>query len=155
MRLLEKKRTIELLEKLRIYTKKSAYIYEIALEKEKRLILKNFYLRLYRQKLKFLEEIEAKIEQLKKEISPIKDPRLLSFYKRKKCELSHNYLKYKLKLRYADVQKREFKSFKKYGKYLSKTSHAGVRELFLDHKHGIKENLSEMSNTGVMKFPIA
>ena len=155
MRLAEKKKTIELLEKLRVYNKKSAYIYDIAIGREQRLILRGFYQRLYRQKLKFLREIEEMIDQLKMEISPIKDPRLLSFYKRKKCEFSKNYLKYKLKLRYADIQKRESKAYKKYEKYLSKTSHACVRELFLDHKYYIMENLQEMNKTGVMKFPVA
>lgn len=155
MRLGEKKRTVELLEKLRIYNKKSSYIYKIAMRRENRLILKNFYYRLYKQKLDFLEDIEKKIEQLKKEISPIKDARLLSFYRRKKCELSKNYLKYKFKLRYADLESRERKAFKKYSKYLSKTSHAQVRELFMDHKHYIKENLKEINIAGVNKFPIA
>lgn len=155
MRLAEKKKTIALLEKLRIYNKKSAYIYRIAMGREKRLILKNFYFKLYRQKLNFLEDIEEKIEQIKREISPIQDAKILSFYKRKKCELSNSYLKYKLQLRYADVQKRELKAFKKYQKYLSKTSHSLVRELFLDHRHNVKNNLNEMNVTGFMKFPIA
>ena len=155
MRTAEKKKTIKLLEKLRVFNKKSAYIYRINMEKEKRLILQNFYLRLYKQKLAFLEEIEEAIEQLKREISPIMDPKLLSFYKRKKCQLAKNYLKYKTHLRYADIQEREFKSFKKYQKYLSKTSHASVRELFLDHKYKIKEKLKEMNLSGVIKFPIA
>ena len=155
MRTIEKKKTIKLLEKLRVFNKKSAYIYKINMEKEKRLILRNFYLKLYKQKLAFLEEIEKAIEQLKKEISPIMDPKLLSFYKRKKCELAKNYLKYKTQLRYADIQQRELKSFKRYQKYLSKTSHASVRALFLDHKYKIKEKLNEMNLSGVMKFPIA
>ena len=155
MRISDKKKTIELLEKLRVFNKKSAYIYRIALGNEQRLMLKNFYYRLYHQKTTFQEEIEQHIEQLKKEISPIEDPKLLSFYKRKKCELSKHYLKYKMHHRYADIQDRELKSYRKYKKYLSKTSHAGVRELFLKHKHTLKENLSEMEQTGVMKFPIA
>lgn len=155
MRTAEKKNTIELLEKLRVFNKKSAYIYKINLENEKRLILRNFYLRLYRQKLAFLDEIEETIEQLKREISPVLDPKLLSFYKRKKCQLAKNYLKYKTRLRYADIQERELKSFRKYQKYLSKISHAHAREIFLDHKYKIKENLREMNVSGVMKFPIA
>ncbi|MUP42002.1 hypothetical protein [Christiangramia aestuarii] len=130
-------------------------MYKIAIGKEHRLMLKDFYQRLYQQKLRFLQEIEEMIEQLKKEISPLKDPRLLSFYKRKKCEFSKNYLKYKLRLRYADIQKREMKAHRKYEKYLSKTSHACVRELFLDHKYYIRENLQEMNSSGVMKFPVA
>lgn len=130
-------------------------MYRVALSNEKRLMLKNFYYRLYQQKMKFLKEIEEKIEQLKKEISPIKDPKMLSFYKRKKCELSRHYLKFKMQQRYADFQKRELKSYQKYKDFLSKTSHACVRELFLNHKHNIKENLYEMEKTGVMKFPIA
>ena len=155
MRTAEKKNTIELLEKLRVFNKKSAYIYKINLENEKRLILRNFYLRLYKQKLAFLDEIEETIEQLKREISPVLDPKLLSFYKRKKCQLAKNYLKYKTRLRYADIQERELKSFRKYQKYLSKISHAHAREIFLDHKYKIKENLREMNVSGVMKFPIA
>ncbi|TRO64118.1 hypothetical protein [Christiangramia sabulilitoris] len=155
MRTVEKKRTIELLEKLRVFNKKSAYIYKITMEREKRLLLKNMYYKLYEQKVKFLEEIEDTIEQLKKEISPLKDPKLLSFYQRRKCILGKNYLKYKLRLRFADIQKRELKGFEKYQKYLSKTSHACVRELFLDHKHKIKENLNQMQVSSVMKFPIA
>jgi len=155
MRTAEKKNTIGLLEKLRVFNKKSAYIYKINLENEKRLILRNFYLRLYRQKLAFLDEIEETIEQLKREISPVLDPKLLSFYKRKKCQLAKNYLKYKTRLRYADIQERELKSFRKYQKYLSKISHAHAREIFLDHKYKIKENLREMNVSGVMKFPIA
>ena len=125
------------------------------MDRERRLILRKFYQRLYHQKLKFLKEIEEKIEQLKKEISPIQDPKLLSFYRRKKCELSKHYLKYKLRHRYADIQKREKKAFNKYQKYLSKTSHACVRETFLEHKHRIKENLQEMNTMGVLKFPVA
>lgn len=155
MRTVEKKRTIELLEKLRVFNKKSAYIYKVSLEREKRLALASLYNRLYEQKITFLEEIERAIEQLKREISPIKDPKLLSFYKRKKCILSKNYLKYKMSLRFADMQERELKGFNKYQKYLSKTSHACVRELFLDHKHKIKENLNEMNVSSMMKFPIA
>lgn len=149
-----KKKTIELLEKLRILNIKSAFIYKIALGKENRLILKNFYYKLYRQKLDFVKDIEEKIEQLKKEISPINDPKLLSFYKRRKCELSHLYLKYKMK-RYADIHNRELKSLKKYQKYLSKVSHAKVREIFLAHRHKVKNNLRDMDRMGVMKFPIA
>ncbi len=155
MRTSEKKRTIELLEKLRVFNIKSAYRYKIAMSNEKRLMLKNFYHRLYQQKVNFLKEIDEKIEQLKREISPIKDPRLLSFYKRKKCQLSKHYLKYKMKQKFADFQRRELKCYQKYSKYLSKTSHSSVRELFLDHKHSIKENLTEMERTGVMKYPIA
>ncbi len=79
----EKRKTVEILEKLRLLNYKSAFIYKIALSKEKRLILKNFYYKLYRQKLDFVKEIEEKIELLKREISPIQDPKLLSFYQRK------------------------------------------------------------------------
>ncbi|SDS11730.1 hypothetical protein [Gramella sp. MAR_2010_147] len=155
MNISEKKKTVELLEKLRILNYKSAYIYKIIAGNEKRLILKFFYEKIYHQKLEFLKDIEDKIEQLKKEISPIKDPKLLSFYKRKKCELTQFYLKYKLSHKYADIHNREWKSYKKYRKYLSKINHACVRELLLAHKHKIKHNIINMNNTGVMKFPIA
>lgn len=155
MRIWEKKRTIDFLEKLRVRNYKSAYIYRIAYNKENRLILKNFYQRLYLQKLEFKNEIEEKIEQLKKEISPIKDPKLLSFYRKRKCDFDHLYMKYKLQHRYADIHRRELKSLKKYKKCLSRTSHAGVRELLLAHKHKLKSNLLEMQSTGVMKFPVA
>lgn len=155
MRLWEKRKTLDLLEKLRIMNYKSAFIYKIAFSKENRLMLKNFYRRLHEQKLGFLEDIEEKIEQLKKEISPIEDPKLLSFYKRKKCELSQLYLKYKMRSSYKKMYDRELKSFKKYHKYLSKTNHASVREVLLAHKHIVKNNISEMKNTGVMKFPVA
>lgn len=155
MRVWEKKKTLDLLEKLRIMNYKSVFIYKIAFNKENRLVLKNFFRRLYEQKLSFLEDIEEKIEQLKKEISPIKDPKLLSLYRRKKCELSHLYLRYKMRSTYKKVYKRELKSFKKYHKYLSKTNHACVREVLLAHKHLVKNNISEMKNTGMMKFPIA
>lgn len=150
----EKRKTVEILEKLRLLNYKSAFIYKIALSKEKRFILKNFYYKLYRQKLDFVKEIEEKIELLKREISPIQDPKLLSFYQRKKYQLSHFYLKYKMQ-RYADIHKRELKSFEKYNKYLSKVSHARVREVFLAHRHKVKTNISDMNKTGVMKFPIA
>ena len=155
MRIWEKKRSIDFLEKLRVMNFKSAYLYKIAYNKESRLVLKSFYQRLYLQKLEFKGEIEEMIEQLKKEISPIKDPKLLSFYKKRKCDFDHLYLKYKLRQRYADIHKRELKSLKKYRKCLSKTSHAGVREVLLEHKHQLKSNLLEMQNTGVMKFPVA
>lgn len=155
MRLWEKKRTIDFLEKLRVMNYKSAYIYSIAYNKESRLILKNFYQRLYLEKLEFKKEIEERIEQVKKEISPIKDPKLLAFYKKRRCDFDHLYLKYKLRQRFADIHRRELKSLKRYKKYLSKTSHAAVRELLLAHKHQIKTNLLEMQNTGVMKFPVA
>ncbi|MCH4821835.1 hypothetical protein ML462_01505 [Gramella lutea] len=148
----EKKKTIELLEKLRILNNKSAYIYNIISGRESRLILKNFYHKLYRQKIEFLEEIEGKIEQIKREISPIRDKKLLSFYKRKKCALSEHYLRYKLKQNHADIKKREEKSYKKYDKYLSKTSHCDVREVFLKHKHIIKENLKQINSMGIMKY---
>lgn len=151
----EKKKTIELLDDLRILNYKSAYIYRIVSGSENRLMLKNFYNKLYNQKLTFLKDIEERIDQLKKEISPIQDPKLLSFYKRKKCELSQFYLKYKLRHKYADIHKREWKGYKKYSKYLSKINHACVREILLAHRHKIKHNLSEMNNTGVMKFPVA
>ena len=151
----EKKKTLKLLEKLRVHNHKSAYIYRIFAENEKRLLLKNFYRKLYEQKLDFLIEIEESIECLKKEISPLNDPSVLSFYKRKKCELSKFYMKYKLTNRFADIHKREWKAFRKYNKYLSKTSHALVRELILAHKHGIKKYLNDMNSSGVMKFPIA
>jgi len=155
MHLGEKKKTIKLLEKLRILNYKSAYIYRIVLGKEKRLMLKNFYHQLYQQKIDFLKDIEEKIEQLKKEISPIQDPKLLSFYKKKKCELSQYYLKYKLTHKYADIHKREWKGYKKYNKYISKINHACVREILLAHRHKIKNNLTNMNNTGVMKYPVA
>lgn len=148
----EKKKTIELLEKLRVLNYKSAYIYKIISGRESRLILKNFYHKLYRQKLDFLEELEDKVEQLKREISPIKDKKLLSFYKRKKCALSEHYLKYKLKQKHADIRSREEKSFSKYDKYLSKTSHSHVREVFLKHKHLIKENLNQINSMGIIKY---
>ncbi|MDX1545247.1 MAG: hypothetical protein R3214_15040 [Christiangramia sp.] len=143
------------MEKLRVLNYKSAFIYQIAFTKEDRLILKNFYRKLHQQKQVFLKDIEEKIEQIKKEISPIKDPKLLAFYKRQRCELSQLYLKYKMRLNYARVYKRELRSFKKYHKYLSKINHARVREVLLAHKHRIKTNLGEMNNTGVMKFPVA
>lgn len=155
MRLGEKQKTINYLEKLRIMNYKSAFIYKIALDKENRLILKNQYRRLYEQKIEFLEEIEDKIEQLKKEISPIYDPKLLAFYKRKKCELSHFYLKYKMKYNYSKMYKRELKGFKKYDKYLSRINHSCVREVLLSHKHKINNTLYEMKKTGVMQFPVA
>ncbi len=155
MRTVEKKNTIGLLEKLRVFNKKSAYIYKICMEKEKRLILKNMYHKLYEQKADFLKEIEDAIEQLKREISPLKDPKILSFYKRRKCILSENYLKYRMRLRYADIQKRELKGYRKYKKYLSKTSHGCVRELLLKHKHKVRENLTELNLSSVMKFPVA
>ena len=151
----EKKKTIELLEKLRILNYKSAYIYRIVVRNENRLMLKSFYNNLYQQKLEFLKDIEDKIEQLKREISPIKDPRLLSFYKKKKCRLSQSYLKYKLTHRYANIHKREFKTYKIYRKSLSKINHACVREILLEHKHKIKQNITDMNNSGMMKFPIA
>ncbi len=155
MHRLEKKRTIELLEKQRVFNKKSSYLYKIAADKEKRLVLKNFYEQLYNQKMDFLDEIEEKIEQLKREISPTRDPRMLSFYKRKKCDLSSHLLKYKMFQRYADIHERESKSLKKYAKYLSRTSHSCVRELFLKHRHQVKENLKKMNNMTLTKFPIA
>ncbi len=148
----EKKKTIELLEKLRVLNYKSAYIYKIISSRETRLILKNFYNKLHRQKVDFLDEIEDKIEQLKREISPIKDPKLLSFYRRKKCTISEHYLKYKLNQKHADIKSREEKSFRKYDKYLSKTSHCNVREVFLKHKHLIKENLNTINSMGIMKY---
>ncbi|SDR75090.1 hypothetical protein SAMN04488552_0858 [Christiangramia echinicola] len=151
----QKKKTIELLEKLRIRNYKSAFMYKIAYTNENRLILKNFYRQLYAQKITFIEEIEERIELLKKEISPIPDPKMLSFYNRKKCELSQLYLKYKMKNRFSDFHRRELKCLKQYTKYLSVINHASVRELLLAHKHKIKSNIVEMNNTGVMKFPIA
>lgn len=155
MHRLEKKKTIELLEKQRVFNKKSTYLYKIAADKEKRLVLRNFYFQLYKQKLTFLDEIEDKIEQIKREISPTKDPEMLSFYERKKCELSKHFLKYKMFQRYADIHERESKSLKKYTKYLSKTSHACVREIFLKHRYLVKENLKKMNNMTLTKFPIA
>lgn len=154
MRIWEKRNIIEFLEKLRVLNYKSAFIYKIAIGKENRLILKNFYYKLYRQKLDFVSDIEEKIEQVKKEISPIHDPKLLAFYKRKKCELSHLYLKYKMQ-KHADIHERELKSLNKYQKYLSKISHARVREMLLAHRHKVRTNLREMDKMGVMKFPIA
>lgn len=155
MKLYEKKKTLELLEKLRILNYKSAFIYDIAQQKENRLILKNTYQKLYRQKKKFLEEIEDKIEQLKKEISPIPNPELLNFYHRKKFILSQLYLKYKLKCNFNFILKRELKSFRKYQRYLSKTNHGCVRELILNHKHRIKSILNEMNSTGISRYPIS
>lgn len=155
MKLQEKKKTLELLEKLRVLNYKSAFIYEIAQEKENRLILKNTYQKLHQQKKNFLEEIENKIEQLKKEISPIPNPELLSFYRRKKFILSQLYLKYKMKCNFNFIIKRELKSFQKYQRYLSKTNHGCVRELILDHKHRIKTVLNEMNSTGISKYPIS
>ena len=155
MHRLEKKKTLELLEKQRVFNKKSTYLYKIAVDKEKRLVLRNFYYQLYKQKLNFLKEIDEKIEQLKREISPTKDPKMLSFYERQKCELSKHLLKYKMYQRHADILERESKSLKKYAKYLSKTSHARVRELFLKHRHQVKENLKKMTNMTLTKFPIA
>ena len=154
MKLSEKRRTIELLEKLRLMNYKSAFIYRIAFMKENRLLLKNFYRKLYKQKLNFLKKIEDIIDQIKKEISPISDPKLLAFYKRKRCELNHYYLKYKLKQTFAKSYKREMKSLKKYKKYLSQINHACVREVLMSHTHRIKNNLGEMNNTGVMNFPV-
>ncbi len=151
----EKKNTIEILEKQRIFNKKSTHLYKIALEKERRLLLRNFYYGLYEQKLNFLKEIEEKIEQLKREISPTKDPKMLSFYQRRKCEISEHFLRYRMFQRFADVQERESKSLNKYAKYLSKTSHACVREIFLKHRHQIEENIKKMNNMSLTKFPIA
>lgn len=155
MRLWEKKRIIEHLEKLRVMNYKSAFIYKIAYRKEKRLLLRSFYNKLYLQKMEFQKEIDEKIEQVKMEISPFKDPKLLSFYKRRRSDLSQLYLKYKMKHAFSRIYKREMKSFKKYHKYLSRINHACVREILLSHKHKLKTNLSEMNNTGVMKFPIS
>lgn len=155
MKLREKKDMIELLENLRILNYKSAFIYKVIGEKEKRLMLKNFYLHLYQQKVQFRQEIDDKIELLKREISPIQDPKLLAFYKRKKCEISRFYLKYKLTLTYADIHEREEKAYKKYCKYLSQINHGGIRAILLSHRHKIKQNLSDMNNSGIMKFPIA
>ncbi|MFV8226182.1 hypothetical protein [Christiangramia aquimixticola] len=154
MNLIDKKRTIKELEKIRVRNKKSAFLFEIAMRNEKRLVLRNLYRSLYEQKIKFLKEIEEKIEQVKREISPLQDPKLLSFYKRKRCKLSSLYLKYKMKRRFTDLYKRELKSYYKYQKCLSKTNHARVREILLAHKHKISTNLSEMNKTGLMKFPV-
>ncbi len=153
MKLYEKKKTLELLEKMRILNYKSAFIYNIALQKENRLIHKKFYQKLHRQKMAFLKEIEEKIEQLKKEISPIPNPELLSFYRRKKFKISQLYLKYRLKCTFNYVHKRELKSYRKYHKYLSRTNHGCVRELILNHKHRIRNMLNEMNSTGILKYP--
>ncbi|WP_300437739.1 hypothetical protein [Christiangramia sp.] len=154
MRIKEKQETIELLEELRILNYKSAYMYKIMCEAENRLMLKNFYMLLHQQKIEFRQDIEEKIEQLKTEISPTRDPRMLSFYKRKKCKLAQYYLKYKLRSSYADIHKREWKSYKKYNKFLSRINHACVREILLEHKHQIKINLTNMNNTGIIKYPV-
>ncbi|MDR5589486.1 hypothetical protein [Christiangramia sp. SM2212] len=130
-------------------------MYRIKSEDEKRLMLRSFYANIYQQKLDFLKDIEENIDRLKKEISPLLDPKTLSFYRRKKCELSQFYLKYKLKYKFADIHRREWKAFKKYDKYLPKTNHAIIRELILEHKHKIKNNLTNMNNSGVMKYPVA
>lgn len=152
MKLYEKKKTVELLDKLRVMNYKSAFIYKILYQKENRLIIKDFYRKLYDQKIKFITNIEKLIDQLKKEISPLKDPEILSFYKRRKCELSQLYLKYKMSLKYEDVYKRELKSYKKYYRYLSKTNHGCSREIILEHKHKIKCNISEMNNMDLVKY---
>lgn len=154
MRIWGKRKTIEFLEKLRVLNFKSAFIYKIALGRENRLILKNFYFKLYRQKLEFVSDLDEKIEHVKKEISPIHDPKLLAFYKRKKCKVSHLYLKYKMQ-KHSDIHRRELKTFNKYQKYLSKISHARVREILLAHRHKVKLNLREMDKMGITKFPIA
>ncbi|MUP44392.1 hypothetical protein E0K83_01360 [Gramella sp. BOM4] len=151
----EKKKTIELLEKLRLRNYKSAFIYRIAYMNEKRLALRSLYFNLHKQKLDFLKDIENTIEQLKREISPIKDPKLLAFYKRKRCELNNYYLKYKMRESFKRVYEREVKSYKKYKKYLSRVNHACVRELLLSHKHDLKKNLQEMNHTGIGKFLMA
>jgi len=153
MRIGEKINIIELLEELRVLNYKSAYMYQIIGQNEKRLMLKNFYNHLHQQKIDFQKDIEEKIEQLKKEISPIEDSRILSFYKRKKCELNQYYLKYKLKYTYANVQKHELEGYRLYKDSLSKINHASVREILLNHKYEIKTNLGNMSNTGLTKFP--
>lgn len=153
MKLSEKKKTLEILEKLRILNYKSAFIYDIAYQKEKRLIIKNVYLKLLKQKKAFLNEIEEKIEQIKKEISPIPDPKLLSFYHRRKIEISQLYLKYKMKFNFNFVHKREIKSFRKYYNSLSQTNHGGVRALIMDHKYRIRTLLNEMNSTGMIKYP--
>lgn len=155
MKFSEKRKTIELLEELRLLNYKSAFILNTISEKEKRLLLRNFYKKLHKQKLNFIEEIEDKIEQIKKEISPTADPKLLSFYRKKKYEFSQMYLKYKMKYKYADAYKREAKALKTYLTDLSKINHAGVREILLAHKHKIKTNISEMNATGIRKFPIS
>lgn len=154
MRIAEKKKTIELLENLRVLNYKSAYIYSIVSESENRLMLRNFYAQIFQQKQEFLNDIEEKIEQLKKEISPTNDFEMLSFYKRTKCEFSQYYLKYKLGHTYTKIYKREWKSYKKYRKFLTKINHGCVREILLAHKHKIKNNLSIMNNTGITKYPI-
>ncbi len=154
MKLSEKRRTVKLLEKLRFMNLKYAFVYQIAYEKENRLMIKDFYKKLHHQKLEFLQNIEEKIERLKKEISPIPDPELLSFYKKKKLKASHLYLKYKAKYSYADTFKREMKGLEKYKNYLSKINHGCVREVLLSHKHKIKTTLREMSSTGLMKYPV-
>ncbi|MEO2126888.1 MAG: hypothetical protein ABGW91_01895 [Christiangramia sp.] len=155
MRLAEKRKTINYLEKLRRTNFKSAYIYKVAHDHEKRLMLKNFYLRLFEQKKMFIEQMEHLIDQLKKEISPLPDSELLNFYQRKKCQVSHLYLHYKMRLNYTDVYKRETKALNKYLKYLSKINHGCVREILMEHKHKVKLNLTEMNGTGIMKFPVA
>ncbi|APG60302.1 hypothetical protein [Christiangramia salexigens] len=153
MKLSEKRKTIKLLEKLRVRNYKSAFIYKIRYQKEKRVIIKNFYHRLFIQKNEFHEELDEMIEQIKKEISPIPDRKLLAFYKRRKCDVSHLYLKYKMNQSYQDVYKRELKSFKKYGDYLSRINHGCARAILLDHKHKIKRKVAEMNKTGLIKYP--
>lgn len=155
MKLAEKRKTINYLEKLRRKNFKSAYIYKVAEENERRLMLKNFYRQLFEQKKEFNSQIEDLIEKLKKEISPLPDSELLSFYQRKKCQVSHLYLKYKMRLNYTDVYKREAKALNRYLKYLSKINHGCVREILMEHKYKVKINLSQMNNTGIMKFPVA
>lgn len=154
MKLSEKRRTVQLLEKLRFLNLKYAFVYKIAYQRENRLMIKDFYKKLHLQKLEFLQNIEEMIEQLKKEISPIPDPELLSFYHKKKLKASQLYLKYKSKQSYADTFKREMKGLEKYKKYLSKINHGCVREVLLSHKHQIKMTLREMTSTGLMKYPV-
>ncbi len=153
MKLSEKQKTIKLLDKLRLLNHKSAFIYRIAYGRENILLRKNIYSRLYDQKLEFQYDLEEMIERIKKEISPIPDPELLSFYHRKRLKVSELYLKYKMKHNFAENYKREMKSLETYLKYLSKINHGCVREVLLKHKYGIKTMLREMNNTGIMKFP--
>ncbi|MCM4157751.1 hypothetical protein [Gramella sp. AN32] len=154
MKLTEKKSTLKLLGKLKYLTQKNIFTYQVAAQYEKRLALKSIYKKLYYQKLQFLQAVDEQIELVKKEVSTILDPDLVLFNHQKVFKDHRTHLKTKCRSNFADLYRREMKNYKKYSKYLSKTNHAAVRAMIMEQRHEIKQNISEMNRTGLLKYAI-
>ncbi|MDT0641494.1 hypothetical protein RM553_01495 [Zunongwangia sp. F363] len=154
MNLKRKILTIELLEELRSKNFESLMLYQNAGMRNKKLMLKNFFFRLSKQKEQCLREMEKLIKELQKQVYEIGKSNIPDFKSPKKTRstLPPFYLPTKDDLQNCLVTEKN--TLDNYISCLSKINDGRIRETLMCHRHKIKEMLLEMNIMGANKYPV-